>query len=255
MLVFNEDCIAKYNKLLNIIFVLLLAVGNTGCSYLKEQPKPDDPRYAPVPPQALTPTIKPVHDGSLYQDGFGLTLYTTMNATRVGDLLTVVFNEKTDAAKNNGTNLSKETKVNIENPTLLGQPVQFTTPGFMPLQGGNNNLAFGLSSNSEFKGDGSIGMKNSFDTIMTVSVVEVYPNGNMVIRGEKWVTLSSGDEFIRLTGIVRPEDITSIDQYDNAIYSDRIADSRIVYSSKGDIKEANTIGWLSSFLMSGLWPF
>jgi flagellar L-ring protein precursor FlgH len=79
----------------------------------------------------------------------------------------------------------------------------------------------------------------------------VLPNGNLVIRGEKWLTLNTGEEFIRLEGIVRSKDVSA----DNMVMSNRIANARIQYSGKGALADAQEAGWLSQFFLSPLNPF
>jgi flagellar L-ring protein precursor FlgH len=84
-----------------------------------------------------------------------------------------------------------------------------------------------------------------------VTVAEVLPNGNLVVRGEKWLTLTNGDEYIRLSGIVRPDDISP----DNIVLSERIANPRITYRGQGAVAESNIPGWLGRFFRSALFPF
>ena len=82
-------------------------------------------------------------------------------------------------------------------------------------------------------------------------MTRVLPNGNLVIRGEKWLTLNTGEEFIRLEGLVRPQDVKA----DNTVESNRVANARIQYSGKGDQQEVQSAGWLTSFFMSAIMPF
>ncbi len=86
---------------------------------------------------------------------------------------------------------------------------------------------------------------------IAVTVVARYPNGNLLVRGDKWVTLNQGREFIRLSGVIRPFDI----EPDNSIASSKVADARITYSSEGVLAEANRMGLLTRFFNSALWPF
>ncbi|MEC8208623.1 MAG: flagellar basal body L-ring protein FlgH, partial [Pseudomonadota bacterium] len=86
---------------------------------------------------------------------------------------------------------------------------------------------------------------------ISVNVMRVLPNGNLVIRGEKWLTLNTGEEFIRLEGLVRPEDVSA----SNTVTSNRIANARIQYSGKGQMQETQSAGWLSRFFSSSLFPF
>jgi flagellar L-ring protein precursor FlgH len=102
-----------------------------------------------------------------------------------------------------------------------------------------------------FDGEGSSSQSNSLQGDITVTVVDRLPNGNLVISGEKWLTINQGEEYIRLTGVIRPYDI----EPDNAVFSNRIADAQIAYSSKGVLAAANRMGWLSRFFQSAMYPF
>jgi flagellar L-ring protein precursor FlgH len=160
----------------------------------------------------------------------------------VGDILTVRLVENTNASKNSATSTSKTTEAALQNPTIFGIP---TTRDGTPLFEGS------LSGEQGFDGSGSSSQSNSLDGDITVTVVERLPNGNLRIRGEKWVTLNQGQEFIQLSGIVRPTDI----EPDNSLASTRIADAQITYSSKGVMASANKMGWISRFFNSVLYPY
>ena len=81
--------------------------------------------------------------------------------------------------------------------------------------------------------------------------MQVLNNGSLVIRGEKWISINNGDEFIRVTGLVRSQDIKP----DNTVDSTRMANARIQYSGTGTFADAQKVGWLSQFFMSDWWPF
>jgi len=84
-----------------------------------------------------------------------------------------------------------------------------------------------------------------------VSVVEVLANGNLLIRGEKVITINQGNEYIRIAGMINPRDIDA----NNSISSKRVADAQISYVGDGPTNEANVMGWLSRFFISALMPF
>ena len=221
----------------------------TGCSHM--QPIADDPNYAPVMPE-IDETPRPVM-GSLYTPDQSLSLYEDIKALRVGDLITVVLNESTDGSKTSETDYEKKSDATIADPTIVG-----TTPDFglskilpVPLKTTDNlNLQTSIAAERSFEGDGSSKQKNNLTGTITVTVTKVYPNGNLYVRGEKWIKINYGDEFIRLTGIVRPQDISP----ENTIKSSRIADARISYSGKGALADANNPGWLNKLINSPFWP-
>jgi len=212
---------------------VLLTAG--GCSSM---PEPDD-SYAPPPP--AQPVAAPATDGAIYRSGGEVRLFEDLKAARVGDILTVRLVEQTNASKNANTSTSKSTSATIANPVILGRPV--TASGVPILEGS-------LSGDRSFDGAGSSSQSNSLRGDITVTVVERYPNGNLAIRGEKWVTLNQGKEFIRLSGIVRPYDI----EPDNSLLSSKVADAQITYSSKGVMAAANRMGLVSRFFHSVLTP-
>ncbi|WP_313327993.1 flagellar basal body L-ring protein FlgH, partial [Stutzerimonas balearica] len=98
---------------------------------------------------------------------------------------------------------------------------------------------------------GQAGQSNSLSGSITVTVSEVLPNGILAVRGEKWLTLNTGDELVRIAGLVRSDDIST----DNTVSSMRVADARITYSGTGAFADASQPGWLSRFFVSPLWPF
>ena len=194
------------------------------------------------PPYPSQPDYSPPTSGSIYNDGVDVRLFEDRKAMRVGDILTVRLMEQTNASKNSATSTSKTTEATLANPTIFGrQPTKDGTPLF---EGS-------LSGESTFDGEGSSSQSNSLVGDITVTVVERYPNGNLRIRGEKWLTLNQGREFIRLSGIIRPDDVG----FDNSIESFRIADAQISYSSKGVLAAANRMGLISRFFNSVFHPY
>ena len=217
-----------------LVFVAMSA--GAGCGALPTA----EESYAPPPPQQ--PVYEPPTSGSIYRSGTDVRLFEDLKANRVGDILTVRLVENTNASKNSATSTSKTTEASLQNPTILGIPVT---------RDGTNLFEGSLSGEQTFDGAGASSQSNSLSGDITVTVVERYPNGNLRIRGEKWVTLNQGQEFIRLSGIVRPTDI----EPDNSLASTRIADAQITYSSKGVMAAANKMGWVSRFFHSVLHPY
>ena len=235
------------NKLFSRVVLLCVCVMSlVACQSLPER----DPEYAAVRPVALPPVE--TTNGAIYHASNNVRLFEDARARRVGDILMVNLVESTNASKQATTSISKETDTAIANPTILGTTPQFNTPGFLPLASNrNNNLSFGLESSNEFDGDGASSQSNSLSGSLSVTVAEVLPNGYLVIRGEKVVSLNQGHEYVRLSGIVRPRDISP----DNSVLSTQVADARIEYSGSGAVADSNKIGWLARFFISSLFPF
>jgi len=198
-----------------------------------------DAAYAPAMPMVQTPPQ--VADGAIYREGFDMRLFEDTKARQVGDVLTIVLTEKTDASKSAATKATKKQGFDMTG-TLMGQSPRIN--GFDVF----NNA---ISSGRDFAGDGSSEQRNSLSGSISVTVWQVLPNGNLVVRGEKVVTLNQGDEFIRIAGIVRPLDIKP----DNTIESTKVANAQITYSGQGVLTESNQMGWLARFFHSALWPF
>jgi len=194
------------------------------------------------PPRPVEPALNAPTSGAIYNSGADVRLFEDRKANRVGDILTVRLQESTNASKNSQTSTSKASEAALTNPTVFGRPV---TLGGTPLFEG------AVSGDSSFDGAGSSSQSNSLAGNITVTVVERLPNGNLRIRGEKWVTLNQGREFIRLSGIIRADDI----EPDNSLYSHRIADAEITYSSKGVLAAANRMGFISRFFNSVFHPY
>ncbi|WP_407943964.1 flagellar basal body L-ring protein FlgH [Marinobacter salinisoli] len=206
-----------------------------GCTAMdRPRPVPDDPHYAPVRAQAMMQ--QEPNSGSIYQASRNYNFYGDTTALNVGDVLTVKLEESTRASKNAETSISKESDMTLPEPTLFGK----------------NNLGINSAfrQDRDFEGSAEADQSNSLAGDITVTVTEVLPNGVLRIRGEKWLTLTNGSEFIRLTGLVRPQDI----QPDNSVVSNRIADARIAYGGTGDFDQANQMGWVGRFFNSEWWP-
>lgn len=235
------------NTVFKVAAVLIAAGLLVGCS--SNPPKPDA-NYAPVRPSSLAPA--PKADGAIYQAGYDVALFEDIRAHRVGDLLTVVLVENTSANKSARSGVAKTNDTAIANPTLFGSTPLFSTHGVLPLADTNNNtLEFGLSSSTDFTGSGTASQSNALTGNITVSVVEVLPNRNLLVRGEKRIGINQGTEYIRLSGIVRPQDISP----ENFVESTRIADPTITYEGEGMVSDATSMGWLSRFFNSVFAPF
>ncbi|ENM5916346.1 flagellar basal body L-ring protein FlgH [Vibrio mimicus] len=214
------------------VAVVLLA----GCAWRQEfvPPEPGTEEYAPPKLDYSLPKAK---SGSLYRHQYSMTLFQDRRAYRVGDILTVQLSEETESSKKAGTKYGKGSKVNFAAPTIGNAKLE--------------DLAVGLDSERNFDGSASSSQGNKLQGAITVTVREVLPNGVLRISGEKWLSLNQGDEYIRLTGIVRVDDINR----SNQISSQRIGDARITYAGRGALADSNTAGWLTQFFNSPWVPF
>lgn len=209
-----------------------------------------DPQFAAVRP--ALPPVEPAANGAIFKAGSENRLFEDIRARRIGDILTVNLVETTDASKSATSDISKTTDSNIDNPTILGTSAEIDLPGFLPLANTSDlSLNSNLSSSHSFSGSGESAQNNNLTGSIAVHVVEVFPNGNLAIRGEKRMTLNQGNEYIRISGIVRPVDIAT----NNSIQSTQIADATIMYTGDGDNDAANVMGWIAKFFISAIMPF
>jgi len=219
------------------LLAILLCGALAACGLLPPiHHKPD-----PVVPRVLPPPT-PRTEGAIYQSGQQIELFADLKARRVGDVLTVRLTETTSASKSAVTKTTKTTGVNNTGPTVLGRTI---TTGGVPI------FTTTLAGADSFDGEGSSTQGNSLAGSLTVTVMEVQLNGNLVVQGDKTLKLNQGDEFVHVSGVVRVADI----QADNTVTSDRVSDAHISYSGKGVIASSNRMGWLARFFNSKYAPY
>lgn len=223
-----------YNKGLLILLWLLLSA----CTTL-HPPKDFSEFEQPI---NYPSTQANYYQGSIFHASTSNNIFEDIRANRVGDTITVLLEEQTAASKSASTNTAKSSAIALQDPTVFGRT---------PSNGGNPFANNSVDSSTEFAGSGDTSQSNSLSGSITVTVVDVLPNGNLFIRGRKSLTLNQGSEDITVTGIIRPIDITP----ENTINSGQIADAKITYGGEGMIAESNSAGWLTRFFNSGWWPF
>jgi flagellar L-ring protein precursor FlgH len=179
----------------------------------------------------VVPVAPPPADGAIFHvsDGYG-ALTEGWRARRVGDPLTIVLVERTAASKTASSKLDS-TGAGGLTPPATG-PLSFIDPGSIRASGNRN-----------FNGAGSADQANSLSGEVSVTVAQVYPNGTMLVQGQKRVTLNRGDEYVQIKGLVRMADV----DINNRVPSTRVADAQIAYTGKGDVARASRQGWLSRF--------
>ncbi|MCT2398157.1 flagellar basal body L-ring protein FlgH [Novosphingobium mangrovi (ex Huang et al. 2023)] len=192
----------------------------------KQEPsgfEPTLPVSRPVQPQAPT--------GGIFNASAGYSpLYTGTRAARVGDPVTIMLVENTTATKSVTSKNSKGGSASIVPPTA--GPLSFLNPD-----------ALKASSSSSFNGGGNAAQTSTLASTLSVTIAEVRPNGTALVKGEKKMLLSQGDEWVRFSGIIRLADINQ----ENAIPSSRVADARIEYTGKGALQRSSKQGWLGRF--------
>lgn len=197
-------------------------------------PKPA-PGFDPALPAAPAPRSA---DGAIFDAQAGYApLYVGTRARAVGDPLTIVLTESTTTAKSSGAKTARSGSASITPPSA--GPLGFLNPE-----------ALKAGSQSSFNGQGNASQTSSLAGQVSVTIVAVRPNGTALVRGEKRLLLSQGQEWIQFSGIVRLADIGA----DNSIASSRVADARIEYAGNGAISRASREGWLAKFF-NAISPF
>ncbi len=173
-------------------------------------------------------------EGSIYSQAHAVSLFEDLRARRVGDLLTVVLSERTDASKSATTSTSKEIGFGIDAGSLMEKPFEAHT----------------LDSQKEFAGSGNSAQNNRLTGSLTVTVIDVLSNGLLVVRGSKDVVINQGRETLYVQGLVRPVDVGA----NNTVLSTQIANAHVAYTGSGALNDVNREGWLTRFFGSILSP-
>jgi len=213
---------------------IAMCLACTGC--IMQPSVPDYDATWPVEPEPAATT-----SGAIYAVGHDVLLFENSVAHRLGDTVTIRLVESTNASKSSSTATKKATEVDIAAPTGIG--------GQVTLQGAP--IALGLDTGSSFNGSGTSAQSNKLEGQITVTVAKRLSNGNLVVRGQKWLSLNQGSEFVRVQGIIRPADIDP----DNSVPSYKIADAIISYGGKGSLADANAPGLLARFFTNKWLPF
>ncbi|GAB5046989.1 flagellar basal body L-ring protein FlgH [Thermodesulfovibrio sp. TK110] len=235
-----------------LILASLFIVFLTSCSELKEVREIKNagmpPKYYPEPPQAQI-----TNEGSLWKNR--ASLYEDKKARRVNDLVTILINESTSAQKKASTTASRNSSTNYGVDTFFGMNTDFNIQN-LPLINGfykaGNVFSPSVkgSANSDFKGNGDTERAGSITGTITAKVVEVLPNGNLVIESRKEIIVNNEKEILVLRGIIRPDDISQ----NNTILSQYVADAQIYLVGEGTVGDKQSQGWLVR-LLDKIWPF
>lgn len=188
-------------------------------------------------PPVLDYSQPPASRGGLFRSGYSSgSLLQDKKALRVGDILTIVLDESTQSSKSAGTSYGKSSEVGIGVPRVFGKDYP--------------DAENSISGSRDFSGSAESSQQNALRGAIAVTVHQVMPNGTLLVKGEKALKLNQGDEYIRLSGLVRVDDINN----SNQISSRHVANARISYSGKGALNDSNTSGWLTRFFTHPLFP-
>jgi len=216
----------------------LLFAGLIGCApRVQEVTTAHEPLEEPV---AANP--RPQSPGTLWNGDEGSWL-ADIKARRVGDIVTVIIKEQAKASKQASTNTSRGSSISAGISTFFGLEENV---------GDSINPAsmINASSGNDFSGQGKTTRSEDLTATLTTQVVEVYPNGNLKIRGGKSVAVNNENQIIYLTGIIRPFDVTA----ENTVDSGNILNAQITYTGKGTLSDKQNPGWLMR-IFDNTWPF
>lgn len=215
--------------------ILCLMLGMGGCALIPPDPVVTGPLTAVPPPVEI---VQRVPNGSIYQPNVygSYPLFEDRRPRNVGDIVTIIIQERTNAAKNVSTSSSRSGSAELG----LNAVPKFFPPGFGPQQG------FDMEGKNDAQGTGSSRADNLFTGTITTTVVSVLPNGNLIVAGDKQMAINRGSEHVRFSGVVDPRSITGA----NTVLSTQVADARIEFRSQGRMDEVQTMGWLQRFFLN-----
>lgn len=179
------------------------------------------------------------NNGAIYQAAYSRPLFEDRRARFVGDTITIKISESTTASAANANKLDKSNAQKASVSALSGLPGK-----------GLLGMDLGATSSTAFSGKGSAANNNLFNGNITVTVIDVMPNGNLLVSGEKQLAIGEEQEFVRISGVVNP----SFVDFSNTIESSKVADARIEYKSAGQISDGQIMGWMARFFLNVL-PF
>jgi flagellar L-ring protein precursor FlgH len=218
--------------------IALLAVALlSGCASI--YPTPPSAVHQPMStrPEARAQAVPAT--GSIFQMAQHRPLFEDRRARNVGDVITINLVEKNTAQKSANASAGRNAS--------LGAGINVVAPNMAALANGKlNGLEADVGVESDFTGRGAAAANNVFSGTITVTVIDVYPNGNLLVSGEKMMAINQGNEFIRFSGVINPVTVTSA----NTVQSTQVADARIEYRGSGFIDESNTMGWLQRFFVA-----
>ncbi|RZB34939.1 MAG: flagellar L-ring protein precursor FlgH [Desulfobacteraceae bacterium Eth-SRB1] len=234
--------------LMGILFLFVIA----GCSSNINIVKKDEPVPVPKEKISLPPT------GSIWPgENAKNSLFTDNKARHVNDIITIVIDEYSSGSNSANISTGRDTKTLAGITSLLGMDRKIARSNMDLTDGADINTAgllpsikVGGSSTNSLTGKGKTSRDGKLEAKITARVVRILPNGNLFIEGKRRLAINAEDQYIVVSGIIRPEDITS----DNVVSSQYIADAKIVYTGKGVINDKMRPGWITR-IVDWAWPF
>ncbi|MBU4316037.1 MAG: flagellar basal body L-ring protein FlgH [Proteobacteria bacterium] len=233
------------NKNKAMLFMLALVLLSVGCSSKIQMVEPP---MKMAREEAFRAESKPqLNEGSIYQEASAFTdLFVNPKAKRVGDIITIKIVENSTAKNNASTNTGRSSSLTGQLNSMFNLENKYT-----PTQNTFNPFgAINAGLDTEFKGSGTTSRSGDLSAYITAKVVDVLPNGNLMISGTREVQINHEKQYIMLQGTIRPRDISP----ENVILSTYISEAKIAYSGSGVVDKRQRPGWLANILEVA-WPF
>jgi flagellar L-ring protein precursor FlgH len=192
-------------------------------------------RQPPSPQQIAQATAPAPANGAIFRNSAYRPMFEDRRARMPGDVITIAISERTSAGKSAANSTSKSGSVEASVPTLFGIPSATLA-----------KASVSASSENSFEDKGSASSSNTFSGTITTTVIDVQPNGNLVVSGEKQIALDKGVEYVRFSGVVNPDTIAA----GNIVASTQVADARVEYRTNTRIDKAEMMSQLSRFFLS-----
>ncbi len=238
----------------NVLFhavLFLLSCGISGCAGSQPQIATSETVQMPSPPPAQPygqeARAADAEEASLLKKTAYRGLFKDLRAFQAGDLVTINIVETSKASKSAGTNTSRESGIRAGIDNLLGYETQLKK--IFPQDFDNENM-FTASLKNSFDGSGTTNRVETMTAFMTARVMNVTTNGNLYIEGRRQIRVNNETQFIILSGLIRPTDISP----NNTVLSSYIADAKIEYLGSGSVSDKQRPGWLGR-IVDVVWPF
>ena len=227
--VMDACCINGVAQICKSIIVTSLIIAVSGCATV-----PDTITHK-MPAKPHNVPVDTATSGAIFQTASYRPMFEDRRARLVGDTITIVINEKTTAAKQGAGSASKTANAAYAAPLLLGLNASTT-----------DRLGISTSTANKFEDKGATSSSNNFTGTIGATVVDVYPNGNLLVKGEKQIAMDLGAEYIRISGVVDPRNISP----GNLISSSMVADARVEYRTNTRLDKADMMSMLARFFLS-----
>lgn len=226
----------RKRRISKIWAMALLWILATGCTFLSPAPLKPSPAFVEEKISASRPTPM---EGSLWNPSVSYSLYADLKARNVGDNVTINIVEAASASKNATTKTSRNSDIDASWSGVLAK-----------MSGDWVGSEVKSAYANSFNGQGETTRKSSLNAFITVRVIQVLPNGNLVVQGSREVQVNNENQFINIQGVIRPEDISSA----NIVLSTFVADAKIELNGQGVVSDKQRVGWLTRIL-DWVWPF